>query len=244
VDLTVRGFWSICEELPLTLEADTSEGLDKCLALSVFGRMRFCQRLAPLLEAAKSPRIVSVLAGGHEAPLFTQDGDLALSLHGGKNYTTLRVVNQATTLHTLALIDFAAHHPQLSLLHTHPGLVSTGFLERLLESCGPWMSFVSSTVLFLYRRIAMSAEASGEQQAQFCLSPRFPSRRAVMCGTVLTNDVAESHARHSGLYLVQPDGSTCTSRKILGPLEAEDWPARVGRFIACKFEEALSAGKH
>jgi hypothetical protein len=222
---------------------DTSEGLDKCLALSVFCRMRFCQQLTALLEAAQSPRVVSVLAGGHEAPLFTQDNDLALSHQGGKNYTTLRVVDQATTLNTMALVDFAARHPKISLLHTHPGLVSTGFLERLLESCGAWVSLISSAVLFLYRRIAMSAEASGEQQAGFCMSPKFPSRRAIMCGTVLENDVAASHVNHSGLYLVQPDGSTCTSRTVLGSLEADGWPARVRDFISGKFDDALLVAK-
>ncbi|KAF5591106.1 hypothetical protein FPANT_5839 [Fusarium pseudoanthophilum] len=112
----------------------TEEKLDLCFALSFYIRMRLIERLLPMLMQAPHPRVLSVLAGGHEGPLFTTDGDIGLRKKG--NYTAPRAVNQVTTLHSLAFIHFASHYPKVSWLHVHPGWVATTFLSELLQSAG------------------------------------------------------------------------------------------------------------
>ncbi|EMT72005.1 hypothetical protein FOC4_g10003851 [Fusarium odoratissimum] len=82
----------------------TGEKLDLCFALSFYIRMRLIERLLPMLMQAPHPRVLSVLAGGHEGPLFTNDGDIGLRKKG--NYTAPRAVNQVTTLHSLVFIGF------------------------------------------------------------------------------------------------------------------------------------------
>ncbi|KAG7427990.1 Oxidoreductase lepF [Fusarium oxysporum f. sp. raphani] len=54
------------------------EKIDLCFALSFYIRMRLIERLLPVLMQAPHPRVLSVLAGGHEGPLFTKDGDIGL----------------------------------------------------------------------------------------------------------------------------------------------------------------------
>ncbi|KAF5268757.1 hypothetical protein FOXYS1_329 [Fusarium oxysporum] len=82
----------------------TEEKLDLCFALSFYIRMRLIERLLPMLMQAPHPRVLSVLAGGHEGPLFTNDGDIGLRKKG--SYTVPRAVNQVTTLHSLVFIGF------------------------------------------------------------------------------------------------------------------------------------------
>ncbi|KAF5973212.1 hypothetical protein FCOIX_8885 [Fusarium coicis] len=91
----------------------TEEKLDLCFSLSFYVRMRLVERLLPMLMQAPHPRALSVLAGGHEGPLFTNDGDIGLREKG--NYTAPRAVNQVTTLQSLAFIHFASHYPKLCL---------------------------------------------------------------------------------------------------------------------------------
>ncbi|EXM19062.1 hypothetical protein FOTG_12849 [Fusarium oxysporum f. sp. vasinfectum 25433] len=66
----------------------TGEKLDLCFALSFYIRMRLIERLLPMLMQAPHPRVLSVLAGGHEGPLFTNDGDIGLRKKG--SYTAPR----------------------------------------------------------------------------------------------------------------------------------------------------------
>ncbi|ENH70102.1 hypothetical protein FOC1_g10004085 [Fusarium oxysporum f. sp. cubense race 1] len=80
------------------------EKIDLCFALSFYIRMRLIERLLPVLMQAPHPRVLSVLAGGHEGPLFTKDGDIGLRKKG--SYTATRAVNQVTTLHSLVFIGF------------------------------------------------------------------------------------------------------------------------------------------
>ncbi|EXL75888.1 hypothetical protein FOPG_09224 [Fusarium oxysporum f. sp. conglutinans race 2 54008] len=66
----------------------TEEKLDLCFALSFYIRIRLIERLLPMLMQAPHPRVLSVLAGGHEGPLFTNDGDIGLRKKG--SYTAPR----------------------------------------------------------------------------------------------------------------------------------------------------------
>lgn len=217
----------------------SSEGTDTCLALSVYCRMRFVQRMLPQLQAARRPRVVSVLAGGHERILFARDGDLGLTRDNGRNYNALRAVDQATTLHTLAFIHLASQNPHIAFLHTHPGWVSTSFLANLLTSMGAWARPLAYIVLLLWRVFALSVEESGRRHADFCNSATFPSRESIKAASFDSGACATCHTSCSGLYLVLPDGRTSTNRRVLAELEKDGWPEQVWDFLEKTFAEAL-----
>ncbi|KAF5648998.1 hypothetical protein F52700_817 [Fusarium sp. NRRL 52700] len=216
----------------------TEEKLDLCFALSFYIRIRLVQRLLPLLMQAPHPRVLSVLAGGHEGPLFTKDGDIGLCKKG--NYTAPRAVNQVTTLHSLAFIHFASHYPKVSWLHIHPGWVATTFLSDLLQSAGVVGVLAGKVVLPVYRLVAMSEDECGRRQAGYALSGRYPSREMICSAMVDVTDQAACHGPCSGFYRVLSDGSTVTEEKILGPLKREGWPLKVLKHTQQVFDETLS----
>lgn len=222
----------------LTFSTDTGEKLDLCFALSFYIRMRLIERLLPMLMQAPHPRVLSVLAGGHEGPLFTNDGDIGLRKKG--NYTAPRAVNQVTALHSLAFIHFASHYPKVSWLHVHPGWVATTFLSDLLQSAGVVGVLAGKIVLPVYQFVAMSENECGRRQAEYALSGRYPSREMICSAVVDITDQAACYGSCSGFYRVLSDGSTVTDGKVLDPMEREGWPLKVFEHTQKVFGEILS----
>jgi NAD(P)-dependent dehydrogenase (short-subunit alcohol dehydrogenase family) len=105
---------------------DTREGLDPSMSTRYYCRQRAAERLIPLLKAAPSPRIVSILAAGEEAPLAEDD----LDLRDPQNWTMWNASRHAATMSTLSLERLAQQHSELSITHCHPGAVSTPGLAR------------------------------------------------------------------------------------------------------------------
>ncbi|RYP04125.1 hypothetical protein DL764_004672 [Monosporascus ibericus] len=95
----------------------TTEGLDPSMSTRYYSRLRAVEQLIPLLNQAKSPRIVSVLAGGLEGPIKEDD----LYLRDLANRSTWASSVQSTTMGTLALELFARENPKLSAVHWFPG---------------------------------------------------------------------------------------------------------------------------
>ncbi|KAK1460038.1 hypothetical protein CMEL01_03037 [Colletotrichum melonis] len=204
----------------------TEERLDICFALSHYIRIRLIQGLMSSLLRANEPRIVSVLAGGHEKPLFTEGGDLGLRLEG--NYTAPRAVDQVTTIHSLALMFLAKAHPMISFLHVYPGWVSTSFLSNLLGSGGVLGRMVETVVGPLYQMAAMSEDECGQRQAFNATSERYPSRDMILRAKINVNDQALCHGPCSGFYLVLADGSTSSRNEVLETLTCDDgWMQKV-----------------
>src|ERR1700721_2032313 len=65
--------------------SETSEGLDTLMALRYYSRMRLLHNFLPLLLRSPSPRVVSILAAGHEGKLYPSD--LSLRSHYGLSTT-------------------------------------------------------------------------------------------------------------------------------------------------------------
>ncbi|KAK2688892.1 uncharacterized protein FRV6_16185 [Fusarium oxysporum] len=216
----------------------TEEKLDLCFSLSFYIRIRLIERLLPMLMQAPHPRVLSVLAGGHEGPLFTNDGDIGLRKKG--SYTAPRAVNQVTTLHSLVFMYLASHYPKLSWLHVHPGWVATTFLSDLLQSAGIVGVLAGKIALPVYRFIAISEEECGRRQAEYALSGRYPSREMICSAVVDVTDQAACYGSCSGFYRVLSDGSTATDGKVLGPMEREGWPLKVFEHTQEVFGEILS----
>jgi NAD(P)-dependent dehydrogenase (short-subunit alcohol dehydrogenase family) len=74
---------------------ETAEGLEPSMTTRYYSRLRAAQGLLPLLNAAASPRVVSILAGGHEAKMNEEDlitltfASLATSLSSAQRSTRL-----------------------------------------------------------------------------------------------------------------------------------------------------------
>jgi NAD(P)-dependent dehydrogenase (short-subunit alcohol dehydrogenase family) len=107
---------------------NTQEGLDPSMSTRYYSRLRALQRLLPLLNnsAARSPRVVSVLAAGEEKLLNEDDLDLSEP----QNWSVWNASHHACTMGTPALERVAYENPRLSIAHCHPGAVATPGLAR------------------------------------------------------------------------------------------------------------------
>ncbi|KAG0645095.1 Oxidoreductase andH [Hyphodiscus hymeniophilus] len=69
---------------PINVPQHTEEGLDLCLVIQYYSRIRLVSILLPLLRASpRGGRILSVLDGGREKPIITTD----LGLDNPANYS-------------------------------------------------------------------------------------------------------------------------------------------------------------
>lgn len=105
----------------------TDEAFEVAQALEYYSRMLFIMQLLPLIEKAKSPRVVSVLGGGLEKANMETD-DIELKKPG--NFSFLKAQPHYVTLNTVTLDKLATDHPHVTFLHTWPGMVDTGNVWR------------------------------------------------------------------------------------------------------------------
>lgn len=108
---------------------ETSEGIDKKMAVNYYTRFRVVEKLISLVQNAadlKEPaRVVNVLAAGSEGKMQEDDIDL-------KHHYSLRNVNKHfVTLTSLATERFAKLYPSIGFSHIYPGLVQTGIGRSL-----------------------------------------------------------------------------------------------------------------
>jgi NAD(P)-dependent dehydrogenase (short-subunit alcohol dehydrogenase family) len=214
---------------PTNEDSDTDEGIDTCMSLSYYARIRLTVHLLPLLQNAPSPRVLSVLAGGKERRLFTQD----LSLQ--QNYSFLNVIDQTTTMHTLTFERLATENPSISFLHSYPGLVQTEIVQNAwLSETGRsprWLvSLVSWMLRLVFLLIATTVDECGERQAFLATSLRFSPRKGGVAGEVfLVNEKCE-------------DGRTRSNQKALKLWRAEGMVEKVWLHTMGIFTDALSCG--
>ncbi|KAK0735100.1 hypothetical protein B0T26DRAFT_816629 [Lasiosphaeria miniovina] len=107
---------------------DTREGLEPSMSTRYYSRQRAVEKLLPLLNSADapSPRVVTVLAGGLEAPVNERD----LDLREPRNWSFWNASVHAATFSTLSLERIARENPRISIVHWFPGTVATPGLAR------------------------------------------------------------------------------------------------------------------
>ncbi|EHK23020.1 uncharacterized protein TRIVIDRAFT_60161 [Trichoderma virens Gv29-8] len=220
----------------------TGEGLDTCFVLSHYVRIRIISLLLPLLHSARRPRVLSILAGEHERSLFTKDDDLGLTLDNARNYNSIRAMDQLTTLHTLALNDFASHSPHVAFLHIHPGWVSTDFAPNVLSSAGAVSALLNRFLLPIFNLVATDEVDSGERQVFHALSRRYLSRDLLCRGEFNADDVASCHVPYSGFYRVLSNSETVSGGRFLQSLDEEGWAKKAIQFTEQVIAAALTGG--
>ena len=137
---------------------ETSEGLDRKLALHFFGRMAFADALLPSLQRAASagfvPHVLTVLAAGVHPPYLRVREDFEIK----KDLTFVQSI-RAACLYTDIMSDaFARDSHGVAFVHAYPGFVATNwggflplpvramlgcvrpFLAKSLYYCGELMS--------------------------------------------------------------------------------------------------------
>ncbi|GLA26394.1 hypothetical protein AnigIFM63326_003547 [Aspergillus niger] len=199
---------------------ETDEGLDKKLNLHYYSRMRFVQNLLPQLlnpghkcrtgdDKTPLSRVVSVLEAGGEAALQLDD----LSL---KTYWSLRnCAKHSITMNSVSMEHLASVYPQISFIHSFPGIVRT----RLDRDLSTTARHALKALVVLAKPWEIPFEESGERHLYAATSPRFPP----LAYKDSVTDAAEgSDGRSgSGFYRLSAQSSPYKPSKIMEKYRVE-----------------------
>ncbi|KAJ7644821.1 NAD-P-binding protein [Roridomyces roridus] len=123
---------------------ETSEGIDKKLALLYYARWRFVHDLMPLLrnaaDASEEAKVYSVLGAGTGCKIDLEDLGLK------KLYGAVKAAMTAATYTDLAMEKFSADNPSVQFTHAFPGLVRTPMMlprHWLLKPFAPLVTMAS-----------------------------------------------------------------------------------------------------
>lgn len=196
--------------MPFGPREETAEGLDPSMTTRYYSRQRALEQLLPLLDAAPSPRVVSVLAGGMERALIEDD----LDLKDPKNWGTWNVNYHVATMTTLGLEHVAADNPQLTAVHWLPGAVMTRGLKRL-------------------QRHGMDPpdKRDEDEAGAICLFIATNDRYAVQAGLVpIPEGVSSAKRSGGGIFILDPNGESTDNEEILADMRARGVGEKVWKF--------------
>lgn len=103
--------------------AATKEGLDTQMSLLYYSRMRFIQKLTPLLTASpNTARVISIFAGGMEDGV--KPGEAPIGIPSPETYGITSVRKHTAFMKTFFFEELAQKHAgKISFIHIYPGLV-------------------------------------------------------------------------------------------------------------------------
>ncbi|KFX88418.1 hypothetical protein V490_07647 [Pseudogymnoascus sp. VKM F-3557] len=208
--------------IPFGEKRYTKEGLETCFAISYYSRMRLIQNLLPLLRQSSQPRVLSLLNGGKEKPMF--DDDISLE----KNWSADAVIAHTTTMTSLALEHLAKNDERITFLHVFPGLVNTGNFIRVTaaESSGVvWRVLLAAfcrMITVVQAVFGITPEECGERQAYHLTSDKFGP------GSQRIDDSSEIVSAHAG--------------GVFEKYRDSGWPEKIWEQTTSVFESALATG--
>ncbi|KAK8024443.1 hypothetical protein PG993_012509 [Apiospora rasikravindrae] len=213
---------------------DTTEGLDASMTTRYYSRIRITQLLLPLLRRAKSPHVVSILAGGMEGSLQEDD----LDLRQAKNWSVARASVHSATIGTLALERLAAESPRVSFVHAYPGMVATPLFDRLASGiAGFILRCFLAPVIRLFSR---SATEAGQRGLFLATSARYSVDDGIVpLGAVVTGGSLQKGVRSNGgkgIFLVGASGDIADNEKVLMPLRKRDMEKKVWEHTEAVFD--------
>jgi len=140
----------------------TTEGIDRKLAVHVYARWKFAEKLMPLLEEAakngEEARVVTILGAGKGKPMELDNLGLK------KRYSVYKSGVISPTYNTLLVEEFAKRHPHVGFTHIYPGFVKTNYLGNA------WWAGAVSTLL---TPLATSEKDCGDWMARAVHDPSF-----------------------------------------------------------------------
>ncbi|PSK36676.1 hypothetical protein B9Z65_1859 [Elsinoe australis] len=216
---------------------ETSEGLDKKMAINFYSRMRFIYSLMPLLtDAAKQnelSRVLSVLAAGSEGHIRTDD----LSLK--HNYTVHACMAHCVVMNDFMMEEYAKRYPLTAFSHSYPGTIKSGITNEL---GGP----ARLAVKILYAVSSpwiIHLRESGERHFFQITSAMYPPRRGQ--GGIPIPDgqgVCEGSdgEKGSGAYLLDWDAQSTGDQEILKPYRESGMGPKIWDHTMEVFRTSLS----
>lgn len=219
--------------------------------------MRLTSNLLPLLRNARSSRVLSVLAGGQERRLLTDDLGLK------ENYSIRNVIDQTTTMHTLAFEQLSHDNPSISFLHAYPGWVKTDIVKNLFSAAPPppqqhwslihYLRRLAGNwlVLPIFNLVATSVQECGERQFFHATNARYACRdqqqqhdidavTATSTTSVLRDTFAACSVPGNGVYRVLANGETLSDNRVLGPYREDDMVEKIWEHTVDVFEKVCS----
>ena len=208
---------------------ETVEGLEPSMTTRYYSRLRAAQGLLPLLNAAASPRVVSILAGGHEAKM--NEADLDLRKPG--NYSIIGAAVHSATMLTLAYEHLARENPRISFVHAFPRFVATPLFTR--GSTGVLRLLLWCIIQPLAFLFATPVDEAGARALFYLTSDRY----SVVDGNVpLGEGIEKSPKSEGGVFLSNEKSESIDNENILVDFRARGvdelvWRHTMEVFIAC-----------
>lgn len=209
---------------------ETPEGIDKITSIRHYARTLFILNLLPLLNKAPAPRVITVVAGGLEGPIFPSD----LEFKDPKNYSVAKVAGATSTYITLTLEQLQARNPKISFIHAFPGLVKTNLFNT--EHLGFAIKFLVNWIVIptVGRFLWSSPEDSGERFLYLASSPHFGAQDAG-ADLVLGSDGKKG----SGIYTVSDKLEAVHNDAVLSSLRQDGSDGRIWNHTTGVLERVL-----
>lgn len=231
----------------LTQLIESSEGIDIPHALRYYTRLRFAYNLLPLLNAATSPRVVAILAGGKEIELNFDD------LEFRNNFNGFKAAGNGATQTSLAFEELAKTNPNITFVHKFPGFVATGVIDRLMGTVsGLWVlpaTIARYTLVPLVHLFSTHVDVAGERGLFVATSGRYPpaqpkadfSAVALPAGVEVAKASIVTEGKGNGVYLLDENDESAPDAPVMpgyrqdgkGKLVWEDtqavWDRALGR---------------
>lgn len=208
---------------------ESADGLDKLTVLRYYARMRFLQNLLPLLNAAPSPRVVSVLAGGAEGQLWPDD--FALKEKG--HYSITKAAVAAASMTTLFFDETRKKNPKIVFVHIHPGVVPHAGLGSPSEHLG-WLTsqVMRRLVVPAMKLVGSSVEEAGERVLFAATNGKFKQVEGGGEGI----EVGVDGKKGSGVYLVAANSDVMEPSEVLKNMREKGWGQKVVDHTLQEFE--------
>ena len=197
---------------------ETSEGLDRKMTTNYYSRMRFTQRLLPLMQAASPQlsRVISVLGAGEESSTSFHLNDLGLK----ENFSLRNAACHAITMTDFFFEELAKKNPTISFVHAFPGTVKTGFNKE----AGFVIKAATNLAFKLLSPWMVDIQESGERHLYAASSAAYPAKSGadgcVELGDQSTIKGSAGEAS-SGAYLIGSDGEFRANVKVLEELRKQ-----------------------
>ena len=194
---------------PFGTRKETAEGLEIAQSLEYYSRMLFALHLLPLLAEAEAPKVVSVLSGGMERATINLD-DLDLKKPG--NFNGFKAQIQYGGMNTMTLEKLAHDNPNVTFIHSWPGMVNTGNVRRGADPNSIFAWFVWLILEPIIILLSFRDEESGQRHLFESTSAAFGGRGVPWNGKPGINSLGEPA---DGLFLANYKCDCTQNAKVL-----------------------------
>jgi NAD(P)-dependent dehydrogenase (short-subunit alcohol dehydrogenase family) len=195
-----------CGYLTMKGRDETTEGLDRKLAVQYYARMRFIQSLTPLLNAASQAKTLSRVVAVLDPQAGLRLGGLNFSdLSLKHNFSLKNVLLHASAMTSLSIAHLAKQNPNTSYIHAYPSGVETGATRELFGRFNGAVMFVLGGIR---RWLFVPQIESGERHLFAATAPRYASKADGQ-----TEVVGSDGVKGSGSYLLSWTGDVFPDTK-------------------------------